>query len=267
VAFNSATSRPQNLPKELFRSLPGEGSRVISFSDKELREEEKVQRELVSLWSTLRWSLSTLHTLSEVDDIEDLKGHLETILRQQDLMAPFVEQRLLQQLSNTMLRRRDAVLTSRDSLRLQETTIQQMRSSSLIGPELLSLPQDIIAEETEIKSTKSFLSQLLKGAKAWSTSAPATRPVTQMRQTSRPSAAAGSAAQLADMTLQSSSAAPQWPHPAHTPGQAFKARRPPTVGGAQAGRGRQKGALNLSWTQGGKGKGKNPFPKGRGRKQ
>jgi len=167
VAFNSASSRPQNVPVELFPDSPGDGAKVASMTDRELKDSEKVSRELVSLWSLYRWSMSSMRALMDVEDVDELKSHMQVVLNQQDLMAPFMEQRLLLQFSNTMLKRRDFFLASKEVQKLKPTTIQQMRASPLVGPELLSLPQELIDEETDIKSTKSFLHQLVVGQKKW----------------------------------------------------------------------------------------------------
>jgi len=197
--------------------------------------------------------------------MDELKSYMQVLLNQQDLMAPFMEQRLLLQFSNTMLKRRDFFLASKEVQKLKPTTIQQMRASPLVGPELLSLPQELIDEETDIKSTKSFLHQLVVGQKKWYMNTQPTGRVSgavpSVAGPSKPSAAAGSAAQLAAMS--SGESAASWAH-SQPRDQPFKARRPVATR-APAGRGSRKGGKGgkkSSWSRG-----KAPFLQGRGKPQ
>jgi len=262
VLFTNPSSRPQNLPKDLFQGPPGEKETIAFLTEKDLKEEEKVCREMTSLWSLFRWSLSSTEALLELDSLEELKAYLQTVLVQQNLMVPYMEERLLQQLSNIILRRRDAILDTKEAQRLQEATLTQMRASPLIGPELMSLPQDTIFQEQEIKSSRSFISKMIYGAKAWASQPSYTRQAPRPRLTqTRPSAAAGSAAQLAAMPPPIE--AQQWPQYQQT--SSFKPRKPQFRG--SRGRGTQRGSSTLMFKSGPSARGKTPFRRGRGRRQ
>lgn len=260
LAFTKPSSRPQNLPKDFFPRAPGEKETISGQNDLDLREEEKVSRELTSLWSIYRWSFSSLEALLESESLDEVKACLQTILTQQQLMVPYVEERLLHQLTNTMLKRRDAYLRTKEAQKMQESTVTKLRSSSLIGPELMSIPKDIISEEQEIKSTRGFWSKVLYGSKAWLPQQTFTRQVPRVPRPNvvrAPSAAAGSAAQMASMppVLE-----PQWSQPTST----FRPRRP--QGQFQRGRGSHRGTATLEFKSGPSARGRRPF-RGRGRKQ
>jgi len=105
-------------------------------------------------------------------------------------------------LTNTILRRRDILLSSSSAKHLQDENLVELRASPLDGPELLSFPQDLVSEERELKSSRALIAAL-KGS-----SKPSYRREWRP-QTAAPSAAAGSAAQLAQPIASTSQAQPQ----------------------------------------------------------
>jgi len=256
IAFNNPSSRPQALPKELFSRTPGEKDQILNLTDKDLKEEEKVLREITSLWSIYRWSFSSLEALSEVESLDEIKDHLQTITNQQKMMIPFMEERIMRQLTNTILRRRDAFLSTKDAQKLQESTITKLRSSPLVGPELLVVPRDLMSEEQEFKSSRTFLSKMFFGAKGWVPQQGFTRqaPRPQRPSGQRASAAAGSAAQLASMAPAADFQ--QWPQTS----KGFKPRK------SNKGRGNKSGFSTLDFKSGPSARGRKPF-RGRGRRQ
>lgn len=254
ILFNTPASKPHSLARDILPSGPSETKPIAFLSDKDLKEQEKVCRENISLWSLFRWGHSVLESLQDLDSLDDLKEHLQTVLNQFSKMSPQLEERLMQQFTNIILRRRDAFLHQKGTQKLQDATVQQLRASPLAGPELFSLPPEILAQEQELKSNRTFLSRMLQGVRAAATPAPRPRI-----PAARPSAAAGSAAQLAQaqpaQAQQVLEAAP-WP----TQGTSgFRARRPPSK--ATRGRGGKKAASSFP------ARGKAPFPRGRGGRQ
>jgi len=105
-------------------------------------------------------------------------------------------------LTNTILRRRDILLSSSSAKHLQDENLVELRASPLDGPELLSFPQDLVSEKRELKSSRALIAAL-KGSSR-STYRREWRP-----QAAAPSAAAGSAAQLVQPTASTSQSQPQ----------------------------------------------------------
>jgi len=107
-------------------------------------------------------------------------------------LSPVIEDRLTTTLTNTVLRRRDILPATGQGRQLQDNSIVDLRSSPLVGVDLLDFPLELVVEERELKSSRTLLDALKCSA----------RPSYDRRQnqpfwqSAQPSAAARSAAQL-----------------------------------------------------------------------
>jgi len=199
IGFTTPLRKNHSLPKELFNIQSLE--KTTKVSDKDLAHQEQEVRETLAAWSVLRWSFSGLSQILESDMTrEQAFGVLKSLVEEQESLAPVIEDRLSTLLTNTVLRRRDILLSSSSAKHLQDENLVELRASPLDGPELLSFPQELVSEERELKSSRALLAALRSKPsyrREW-------RP-----QTAAPSAAAGSAAQLAQPVASTSQAQPQ----------------------------------------------------------
>jgi len=177
--------------------------RSIKVADKDLAQQEQELREILAAWSVLRWSFSGLSQLIDSDMTkEQAFSVIQSLVEEQESLAPVIEDRLSTMLTNTILRRRDILLSSSSAKALQEQNLVELRASPLDGPELLSFPQDLVTEERELKSSRALIAAL-KGSSR-STYRREWRP-----QSTVPSAAAGSAAQLPQASSSAVQSQPQ----------------------------------------------------------
>jgi len=201
VGFTNPLRKNHSLPKELFNVQSIEKSAKIT--DKDLAQQEQELRETLAAWSVLRWSFSGLSQLIDSDmSKEQAFTVIQSLVEEQESLAPVIEDRLSTMLTNTILQRRDILLASSSGKQLQEENLVELRVSPLDGPELLSFPPELVTEERELKSSRALIAAL-KGS-CRSTYRREWRP-----QTSTPSAAAGSAAQLVQSTSSANQSQPQ----------------------------------------------------------
>ena len=129
------------------------------ISDKELMTQEQALRESLCIWSSVRWGHSALRRLLEREDLSstDLRVQLTAILDQQDLLAPVMEDRLTTELTNSVLRRRDIVLSNTQAKAFQEDSIVEFISSPLVGSDLFDFDKEVIKEELEVQTSKAVM--------------------------------------------------------------------------------------------------------------
>jgi len=189
-SFTTPLRRNHTLPKELFTQ--SSLSKYANVTDKDLQQQEQDLREVLASWSALRWSFSGLSQLLDSDlDKDRAYAILRSLVSEQEVLAPVIEDRLTTMLTNTILRRRDMLLSSSAGKQLQEDNLVELRASPLEGPDLLNFPPELVTEERELKSSRALIAALK------SSSRPATSYKKDWRpQSQAPSAAAGSAAQL-----------------------------------------------------------------------
>lgn len=100
-----------------------------------------------------------MRRLLEREDLSstDLKTQLTAILDQQDLFAPAMEDRLTTELTNSVLRRRDIVLSTTQAKAFQEDSVVEFRSSPLVGSDLFDFDKEVIKEELEVQTSKAVM--------------------------------------------------------------------------------------------------------------
>jgi hypothetical protein len=261
VGFARPLRENFDFPKDLIRPTAGKEASV-TFTEKDLKGQEGELREAVLAWSAIRWTHTTLAKVmdSELSD-EEKWDQIQTVIQQQSELEPVLEERLVGLLTNTVLRRRDTVLTGTNAGLLTQENLLEIRSSPLTEPFLYKFPKDLLESERGLKENR-LLVGALTGAAARNK---AQGKNYQNYQRQQPAAAAGSAAQaqVQAQTQATTSATPaQTPAPQGVQGTSGQ----PWKGGRGRGSFRGKGGYKARGSFP-RGKGKGTFPKGRGRGQ
>jgi len=109
-SFSTPLRRNHTLPKELFTQ--SSLNKYSNVTDKDLQQQEQDLREVLASWSALRWSFSGLSQLLDSDlDKDRAYAILRSLVSEQEVLAPVIEDRLTTMLTNTILRRRDMLLS------------------------------------------------------------------------------------------------------------------------------------------------------------
>jgi len=187
--------RNTSWPKDVLQVEPDK-LKAASVSEAHLKLLETDTREALATWSALRWGFSATSAFLEDDTLsrDQLRDKLRTISKMQQSLAPIVEDRLTTTLTNTVLRRRDIILSSYQAKFLQEENLVDIRASPLLGSDLLDFPQELVHEEREARTSRELIAALRRSSSS-SSSRGQTRFRTSQQRSSIP-AAAGSAAQL-----------------------------------------------------------------------
>jgi len=181
--------------------------KAASFSEAHLKILESDTREALATWSAMRWAFSATSVYLEDDSLskEQLRDKLKTISKLQQSLAPIIEDRLTTTLTNTVLRRRDIILSSYQAKFLQEDNLVDIRASPLLGTDLLDFPQELVHEEREARTSRELIAALRRSSSSSSSRGQSrqSRFRTTQQRSSIP-AAAGSAAQLSSDSGQQS---------------------------------------------------------------
>jgi len=186
--------RNTSWPKDVLQVEPDK-LKAAPVSESHLKLLEADTREALATWSALRWAFSATSAYLEDDSLsrDQLRDKLRTVSKMQQSLAPIVEDRLTTTLTNTVLRRRDIILSSYQAKFLQEENLVDIRASPLLGSDLLDFPQELVHEEREARTSRELISALRRSSS--SSSSRGQRFRTGQQRSSIP-AAAGSAAQL-----------------------------------------------------------------------
>jgi len=249
-SFTTPLRRNHTLPRELFSQ--SSMSKSSTVSDKDLQQQEQELREVLASWSALRWSFSGLSQLLDSDlDKDQAYVILRSLVQEQEVLAPVVEDRLTTMLTNTILRRRDMLLASSAGKQLQEENLVELRASPLEGPDLLNFPPELVSEERELKSSRALIAALKSSSRPSYSYKKDWRP-----QSQAPSAAAGSAAQLPQPST-SAQAVPQQsqqggaqPFPVSFKNRKSWAQTSTSWGRNRQGRSQSRGSSNTSYRGG-----------------
>ena len=193
--------RNTNWPKDVLEVDPAR-TKTASVPEADLKQQETDLRETLAVWSSLRWSFSTASKILENDSVstDEVKDRLNTVFKLQDSLAPLIEDRLTTSLTNTILRRRDVILSSYQAKFLQEENIVDIRGSPLLGTELLEFPSQMIQEERDSRAQRALISALKRPPPSSSSSSSKTQykqgRFQQSQQRQFTPAAAGSATQI-----------------------------------------------------------------------
>jgi len=263
-SFSTPLRRNHTLPKELFTQ--SSLNKYSNVTDKDLQQQEQDLREVLASWSALRWSFSGLAQVLDSDlDKDRAYAILRSLVSEQEVLAPVIEDRITTMLTNTILRRRDMLLSSSAGKQLQEDNLVELRASPLEGPDLLNFPPELVTEERELKSSRALIAALKSSSRPSSSYRRDWRP-----QSQTPSAAAGSAAQLPQPST-STQVLPQQtpqggaqPFPVNFKNKKSWAQTSTSWGRNRQGRSQSRGSSNTSYRGGrSSSRGRSTFRKGK----
>jgi len=138
----------------------------LTLSADSLMSDERLARESMVLLSHLRWTrdgLEKAQLSSESYSKEELEEVLSTLLRSQQLLLEFLEDRVVTSFANSVLRRRDLVLLARGARFLRKDLANSLRGSDFTSEVVLPIPQEVLdrqAKEEEKRMYKSLLRQV-----------------------------------------------------------------------------------------------------------
>ena len=193
-------------PKDILQVDPNK-TKVASVSEVDLKQQEADTRELLSAWSALRWSFSAANIFLDDPSLsaEELREKLKTLSRLQESLAPLMEDRITTSLTNTILRRRDIILSSYQAKFLHDENLMDIRGSPLLGSELLEFPPEIVHEERESRLQRELIASLKRSSSSSSSKPQYRSRFQQSQQRQSNSAAAGSVSQSPQESSQSRS--------------------------------------------------------------
>jgi len=148
------------LRSEALRQLaPDLQDSPVALKDLQLQMLESAWREQLCILSHSKWALeahrSLFNRLLQGEDPKVLEPLFTSLVLNQDSMAAYSEELAATQLSNLVLRRRDAVLDQVPSLS-QEAALQ-LRGQPLLGRRLLDIPSELSQQHRESRKTDVLL--------------------------------------------------------------------------------------------------------------
>jgi hypothetical protein len=146
----------------------------ISFSDKEMKDQEMEAKRMISTQSVLHWGHDALENLTDQlsrgRNPDEVVEDLRILLQEQREAIPVLEDCLCTHLSNIVLRRRDMLLKSLQYKDLSPEALVKLRASKLTGKDLLEVDVDLFREERKHRSEQTMFHIAKAAASAPSTS-------------------------------------------------------------------------------------------------
>ena len=92
--------------------------------------------------------------------LEQQRQKLTVVVDKQDLLSPVVEDRLTTELTNSVLRRRDIILSTSQVQKFQEDSVAKFRASPLVGTDLFEFDSEVVKEEMQAQTFQSMMAGL-----------------------------------------------------------------------------------------------------------
>jgi hypothetical protein len=151
--FSSAQRKTKLTPM-----VPEFKATFVQLTNAEIESQETMIRETVTMWSHMRWAMQSMENILQSENIPEMEGSmLRSITDQLKDFSPLMDDRLSTLLANTALKRRDVFLGASSAKNLKEDSVSQLRSSSLLQPELFQIHKEIRRLEEAEKASRDML--------------------------------------------------------------------------------------------------------------